>query len=100
MNLTETTQYVQQLVNRSEALDTAITFVFAEEAGIIHLDGRGASNVITNHPQAADCTVHLSLENFNKLLDGSLNPMEGLMTGKIVLDGDMAAALKLGNLFQ
>lgn len=43
----------------------------------------------------ADCTIKISLENLKKLLKGQLNPMTGVMMGKMKVSGNPAAAMEL-----
>ncbi len=45
-----------------------------------------------------DCTIRMTLDNLVKLLTGKLNPMTGVMTGKLKVSGDMGVAMKLGKL--
>lgn len=42
-----------------------------------------------------DCTIKISLENLKKLLKGQLNPMTGVMMGKMKVSGNPAAAMEL-----
>ncbi len=46
----------------------------------------------------ADCTIRISTENLSKLLHGKLNPMTGVMMGKLKVSGNPAVAMKLGQL--
>ena len=46
-----------------------------------------------------DCTITTSEENFQKLIGGELNPTTAYMTGKLKIEGDMGAAMKLQKLF-
>ena len=46
----------------------------------------------------ADCTIAISEENLVKLLSGKLNPMTGVMTGKLKVSGNPAVALRLAKL--
>ena len=46
-----------------------------------------------------DCTITSSEENFERIVSGELNPTSAYMTGKLKVEGDMAAALKLQKLF-
>ncbi len=75
-------------------------------AGIIKLDC-GADGVIlirdgavTQEDGPADCTTALSAENLSRLVAGTLNPMTGLMTGKLKIGGDAAVAMRLGRLLR
>jgi putative sterol carrier protein len=47
----------------------------------------------------ADVTIRGSQETFEKIVRGTQNPMTAYMTGKIKVNGDMGAALKLQKLF-
>jgi putative sterol carrier protein len=46
------------------------------------------------------CTVTMSNENFNKLLDGDLNPVLAFTLGKLKVDGDMGKALAFSQLIK
>jgi putative sterol carrier protein len=48
---------------------------------------------------AADCTISASEETLLKIARGEANPTTAYMTGKLKIDGDMGAALKLQKLF-
>lgn len=59
-----------------------------------------ADNTATTIDQETDCTIRLSLENLKALLAGKLNPMTGVMMGKLKLSGNPAVAMKLGSLLK
>ena len=48
---------------------------------------------------SADCTISTAEDTFLKLRSGEQNPMTAYMTGKVKVDGDMGAAMKLRALF-
>ncbi|MXU64053.1 SCP2 sterol-binding domain-containing protein [Oceanomicrobium pacificus] len=50
--------------------------------------------------QPTDCTIRISADNLDKLLRGKLNPMTGVMMGKLKLSGDATAALQLSKLLK
>ena len=64
------------------------------EAGVIVLK----ENIATTTDQDTDCTIKISQPNLEKLLTGKLNPMTGVMMGKLKVSGDMSVAMKLGKL--
>ena len=57
-----------------------------------------AENQASTTDQDTDCTIRLSQDNLGKLLTGKLNPMTGVMMGKLKISGDMSVAMKLGKL--
>lgn len=46
----------------------------------------------------ADATIIMSQDDFQALTTGKLNPMAAFMQGKIKVDGDMGAVMKLQGL--
>jgi len=67
--------------------------------GIIFIDGSTNPPTVSNDDNDADVTLIINEENFEGLMDGSLNPQMAFMAGKLKIDGDMGLALKLGDLF-
>ena len=59
-----------------------------------------ADNQATTIDRETDCTIRLSLENLKALLTGKLNPMTGVMMGKLKISGNPAVAMKLGSLLK
>ena len=47
----------------------------------------------------ADATIRTSGEVFERLVSGEQNPAIAYMTGKVKVDGDLGAVLKLQKLF-
>lgn len=64
--------------------------------GVIVLADGGATTV----DRDTDCTLSLSQDNLVKLLAGKLNPMTGLMMGKLKVSGNPAVAMKLSQLLK
>jgi putative sterol carrier protein len=46
-----------------------------------------------------DCTISTSAEVFERIVRGEQNPTTAYMSGKLKVDGDIGAALKLQKLF-
>ena len=99
MSLASTTASVTELAAKAAPLGNSIKFVFNGGEGAILLDGKGDNNVVSNDDSEADCTVKVSLEDFQGLLSGDLNPVGAFMGGKLQVDGDMGVAMKLSSLF-
>jgi putative sterol carrier protein len=75
-------------------LGANIKFAF-DEGGIIFIDGRATPNAVSNDDNAADVTLKMSLVTMNKLYRKEINGMTAFMSGKVKLEGDMMAAMKL-----
>ena len=78
-----------------ESFDGSLKFDCGEDGVIVLADG-GA----TTEDREADCTLTLSQDNLVKLLAGKLNPMTGLMMGKLKVSGNPAVAMKLSQLLK
>lgn len=78
-----------------KAFDGSLKFDCGEDGVIVLADGSA-----TTEDRAADCTLSLSQENLVKLLTGKLNPMTGLMMGKLKVSGNPAVAMKLSQLLK
>lgn len=70
--------------------DGTAKFVIEDE-GAIMLDGEGARA----GDEDADVTMTADAETFREILDGALNPTAAFMSGKLKVDGDMGAAMRL-----
>jgi len=98
MTLEETTTKVKSLTEaKGGRIGAKIKFQFEE--GVIYLDDTTSPTQVSNDDQPADCTIRLSLSNFDKLMSGEMNAMGAFMMGKLKVDGDMAVAMKLSGLF-
>ena len=63
------------------------------------IEGEGSIIIDQNGAHAgdedADVTLTASTETFKAILDGEMNPTTAFMTGKLSVDGDMGAAMRL-----
>jgi len=65
-----------------------------EGEGNIMIDSDGARA----GDEDADVTLTASTETFKAILDGEMNPTTAFMTGKLSVDGDMGAAMRLSGI--
>ncbi len=75
----------------SAGFDGVAKFVIEGE-GALMVDGNGARP----GDEEADVTLSAAQEDFEAILAGELNPTTAFMTGKLSVDGDMGAAMRLG----
>lgn len=97
MSLESIIPTLQERVQLADPLGSTLKFEFDEQLLII--DGTGEANTLTTENSDTDCTVKISLEDFQSLLSGDLNPMSAFMSGAIKIEGDMSIAMKLQSLF-
>jgi putative sterol carrier protein len=72
--------------------DGVAKFVIRDEGAIL-LDASGARA----GDDDADVTMTADTDTFRAILAGNLNPTAAFMTGRLKVDGDMGAALRLGS---
>jgi len=72
--------------------DGVAKFVIGDKGSVI-IDGNGARA----SDDDADVTLTASVDTFQSLMDGDMNPTAAFMTGKLSVDGDMGLAMKLGS---
>jgi putative sterol carrier protein len=94
---THTKMIIEKTVDVSD-LNKKVKFNLTDE-GIIHIDATVNPPAVANNDLDADVTFVLSTENFEGLIDGSLNPQMAFMTGQLKIEGDMGLALKLADIF-
>ncbi len=74
--------------------DGSIKFEMPDEGVIRIADGE-----VSTDDGDADCTISASIETFQEMFEGELDPTAAYMTGKIKIDGDMSVAMKVAQLF-
>lgn len=62
--------------------------------GAIVVDGSG----VHVGDEDTDCTLKADADTFQSILSGDLNPTAAFMSGKLSVDGDMGAAMRLGSM--
>jgi putative sterol carrier protein len=97
-------QFFEELPSRVDESKTAgmtNTYRFdVEGAGSWTVDVQdGKVSVSQDGDAEPDATIAVSEENFEKLVNGKMNPTTAYMTGKLKVKGDMGAAMKLQKLF-
>ncbi|MEM6632447.1 MAG: SCP2 sterol-binding domain-containing protein [Bacteroidota bacterium] len=97
MNIESLLSIIQAKAAGAETLGNTLKFNLGDQA--LFLDGTGDSNKVSTEDKEADCTIDVSMEDFQSLLSGDLNPMAAVMGGKVKIKGDMGVAMKLQSLF-
>ncbi len=98
MSLDNYTALISEKTEEASALNKKVKFEL-NDIGFIFIDATANPPRVTNEDSDADVTLILSGENFEGLIDGSLNPQMAFMMGKLKIEGDMGLALKLANIF-
>jgi len=96
-------EFFASLPEKADAAKTAgmhNTYVFdIEDVGQWTVTVEDGTVTVAEGTGEADCTIRASEETLVKIARGEANPTTAYMTGKLKIDGDMGAALKLQKLF-
>jgi putative sterol carrier protein len=68
--------------------------------GVIAVDGTETPPIIEREAGEPACTIRLSADNLDKLIDGQLNPMMAYTLGKLKIEGSMGVAMKVASLLE
>ena len=98
MSLDSTTELLRTRLGADSGLGATVKFHFGAE-GVIYLDGAANPNSVSNEDSEADCTIAISLEDFESLVAGDLDATTAFMMGKLKVEGDMAIAMRLREVF-
>ena len=76
------------------SFDGTAKFEIAGEGSIVLNE-----NKVYASDEETDVTFKASVEIFQEIFNGELDPTSAFMTGKLKIDGDMGTAMRLANFF-
>ena len=94
MSLESVTETVKKSVATATGFDHTVKFDFGDD-GLIFVNG--SEGTVSNDDADAECTITMTLENFEKMSAGDLDPTTAFMMGKLKVSGDMGVAMKLSS---
>ena len=97
MALDTITEEMRTRIGAHSPISAIIKFNFGDD-GVIRIDGKASPTVVDNDDTDADCTINVTLSDFQSIAEGSLNPQMAFMTGKLRVEGDMSLAMQLGQI--
>jgi len=99
VNLEDTTKKVKELFEKAQGFTDTLTFDFGSD-GKISVDGRKTPPEVSNAELDSECTVLVTLADFNEILAGNLNAQMAFMSGKLSVEGNMGIAMNLASVLQ
>lgn len=96
MTLDEITEQMRERFGEDSGLDATFKFDFGD-AGLVFVDAASVPHTVTNDDNDADCTISISLADFQDMASGELSPTTAFMMGKLKVDGSMSIAMKLAD---
>ena len=100
MSLDQVLATVNAQLTNLAGLDAKLAFDFGDD-GVIAIDATQTPPVLCQDPnEDVDCTIRISIDNFEKLAAGQLNPMFAYTMGKLKIEGSMGLAMKIASRFE
>jgi putative sterol carrier protein len=97
MSLESSTETLRNRIGEDCGLNATLKFDFGAD-GKLFIDATQVPNVVTNDDTAAQCTVSVTLADFDAMMAGDLAPTTAFMSGTLKVEGDMGVAMKLQNI--
>ena len=83
-------------IGDNSGLGGTLKFDFSADGSVL-IDGKSTPNTVTDgEGKGADCTISVSLSDFEKMAKGELDGTSAFMQGKLRVAGDMGLAMKVG----
>jgi putative sterol carrier protein len=96
MSLESLTTALRERVGDDSGLGATVKFSFGDD-GVIYIDGASSPNSVSNEDKDADCTISMTMEDFESITKGDLDATSAFMMGKLKVEGDMSIAMKLSS---
>ncbi len=75
--------------------------ITGKDSGVFYVEVKdGKINVEPYEYNDRNCAVTMNMTNFNKLVDGKLDPVVAFTMGKLKVDGDIGKALDFAKLLK
>ena len=105
MTFEELLTKVRDLASKTDALGRDFLAVqvniTGKEGGVFYVEVKdGRINVEPYEYNDRNCAITINMTNFNKLIDGKLDPILAFTTGKLKVDGDAGKALEFSKLLK
>lgn len=99
----------KRMIEMSDVIDAAVAALSEKLGGAAFegsakfvIEGEGAVVIDATGARAsdeeADVTLTASVDTFQAIMEGDLNPTAAFMSGRLSVDGDMGMAMRLGSI--
>jgi putative sterol carrier protein len=99
MSLASVTEKILAQLPQLAQLGYKVKFALAGE-GVILVDASRTPPTLSHDDGPADCTIRLTEERLEQLLDGRLSPTLAYTLGQIKVEGSLGVAMKLASLLE
>jgi putative sterol carrier protein len=97
MSLEQTTEQIRRQLPQLASLGYKVKFAI-DGAGVVLVDATRVPPTLSNEDGEADCTIRLSEDRLQQLIDGRMSPTLAYTLGQIKVEGSLGVAMKLASL--
>jgi putative sterol carrier protein len=99
MSLEQTTERIRSHLPQLASLGYRVKFAIEGE-GVVLIDATRLPPTLSNEDAEADCTIRVSEDRLNQLIEGRMSPTLAYTLGQIKIDGSLGVAMKLASLLE
>ena len=99
MSLESVTTQIEAQLPQLATLGYKVKFAIQDE-GVVLVDASQTPATLSHEDGEADCTIRLTEDRLNQLLDGRLSPTLAYTLGQIKVEGSLGVAMKLASLLE
>ena len=99
MSLNQITDQIRAQLPQLASLGYKVKFAL-DGGAVILIDASQVPATLSNEDGEADCTIRLSEDRLQQLLDGRMSPTLAYTLGQIKVEGSLGVAMKLASLLE
>ena len=99
MSLEQTTEQIRRQLPQLASLGYKVKFAI-DGQGVVLIDATRMPPTLSNEDGEADCTIRLSGDRLQQLIDGRMSPTLAYTLGQIKVEGSLGVAMKLASLLE
>ncbi len=99
MSLESVTAQIEAQLPQLATLGYKVKFAITD-LGVVLVDAASTPATLSHDDGEADCTIRLTEDRLEKLIDGRLSPTLAYTLGQIKVEGSLGVAMKLASLLE
>ncbi len=98
MSVTDIESAFASRLDKFSELGSKLKFDFGDDR--LFVDGTQSPATMSHEDEDADCTIVISPDNLEKIMQGDMDPTMAFMTGKLKVKGNTSIAMKLSSVLK
>ena len=98
MSVTDIESAFASRLDKFSELGSKLKFDFGDDR--LFVDGTQTPATMSHEDEDADCTIVITPDNLEKIMQGQMDPTMAFMTGKLKVKGNTSIAMKLSSVLK